>query len=157
VLVIGGSLVPDATPLKTAIDELEISDLILHFAPYFILAFLPAFFEPRRTVWAIALLLPLVGVALEFAQELVGRTFGIGDIVANTAGVLCGWCAGARAAPRHLCPPPSRPTRGPESPNGSTPTEAPGYFREHVIAGALTSRAVMPLALSRHYSERPPP
>jgi VanZ family protein len=97
--VIGGSLLPDATPLKTAIDDSGISDVILHFAPYCVLAFLPVLFERRRTVLALTIVLPLLGVALEFAQEFVGRTFGIGDIAANTAGVLCGWCAGARVTP----------------------------------------------------------
>ncbi len=40
----------------------------------------------------LALLLALMGVAIEFAQSATGwRTFDVMDMVANSAGVLVGW------------------------------------------------------------------
>jgi VanZ family protein len=75
---------------------MEISDSLLHFAPYFLLALLPALRERRTTATLLACALPFMGMLLEFAQQLVGRSFGLNDIVANTAGVVCGWGVGLR-------------------------------------------------------------
>jgi hypothetical protein len=123
--VIGGSLLPDATPLKTAIDDSGISDVVRASRPVASSRSSPCCSSAEELPWELTIILPLSGVALEFAQRLVGRTFGIGDIAANTARVVCGWCAGLRAAPRLSRSTPSGATQCSESRNGSLQIEPP--------------------------------
>lgn len=74
---------------------LDINDKLEHFLAYAALAFLPMLRERRAfVVWA-AVALVLMGVGLEFGQlESPGRSFELGDMAADFAGV----CAGLAAA-----------------------------------------------------------
>jgi VanZ family protein len=110
VLVIVGSLMPgDSTPIQ-ALDRLNISDKLQHFASYAVLGFLPALHEGRRTVMILALGLVALGVLLEYGQLLSpSRDFEILDMVADTAGicigVVAGWPFRKRAARRYRTEP----------------------------------------------------
>ena len=86
------SLVPDApTPDRRGADKfghlLAYGTLMLWFAQIHL-----------RSKWlGVALLFTAMGVALEYAQGLLGaRTFSLADMLANVAGVAIGWLA-ARA------------------------------------------------------------
>ena len=93
-LVIAGSLLPDNSLPVRALGRLNISDKLQHFGAYAVLAFVPVLHERPRVVGAIALSLIGLGVALEFGQALVSRDFEIGDMVADTAGVVAGLATG---------------------------------------------------------------
>ena len=96
IVVVGvASLLPgDSLPMQ-ALDRLEISDKLEHFAAYAVLALLPALHERRRIVVAAALGAALLGVALEYGQLYTGwRDFEIGDMAADVAGVLFGLAVG---------------------------------------------------------------
>jgi VanZ family protein len=91
VCVVTGQLLPgDSAPMRW-IGATHVSDKLLHFAAYTLLAFIPVFgFKVRPGILAALSLIPL-GVVLEFAQRLVpGRGFEVADMVANTLGVLAG-------------------------------------------------------------------
>jgi VanZ family protein len=89
--VIVGSLLPGSSLPMRALGELHVSDKLLHFAAYAVLAFLPALHE-RWSILTGALVASIgLGVLLEFAQRLSpGRNFEINDMVADTGGVLFG-------------------------------------------------------------------
>jgi VanZ family protein len=89
--VIVGSLLPASSAPMRMVGQLPVSDKLLHFAAYAVLAFLPALHE-RGPALALALVGAVsLGVALEFAQRLSpGRNFEIGDMLADACGVLCG-------------------------------------------------------------------
>ena len=96
IVVVGvASLLPgDSLPMQ-ALDRLEISDKIEHFAAYAVLAFLPALHERRRFVVLSVLAAAFLGVALEYGQLYTGwRDFEIGDMAADVAGVLFGLAVG---------------------------------------------------------------
>ena len=74
-----------------ALGELHVSDKILHFVAYAVLAFLPSLHERRSALGAALLGAVTLGVLLEFAQRLSpGRNFELADMVADACGVLCG-------------------------------------------------------------------
>ncbi len=89
--VIIGSLLPGSSlPLRT-LGELHVSDKILHFAAYAVLAFLPALHERWPVLAATLAAAIALGVLLEFAQRLSpGRNFEVADMVADACGVLGG-------------------------------------------------------------------
>jgi VanZ family protein len=91
IAVIVGSLLPGSSlPIQT-LDKLPVSDKVLHFAAYAILAFLPALHERWPAVAVTLLGVIALGVLLEFLQKLSpGRTFEVADMVADAFGVLCG-------------------------------------------------------------------
>lgn len=90
-LVVIGSLLPAASAPMRAIGLLPVSDKVQHFCAYGSLALFSTFAAPKRTAILIALILILMGVALEFGQRLVpGRAFELGDMAANALGVLAG-------------------------------------------------------------------
>jgi hypothetical protein len=94
-VVIVGSLLPGDSAAIRALDKLDISDKIQHFAAYMVVALLPALHERRPVVVTLAVALVGLGVLLEFGQVLSpGRDFEIGDMVADTAGVCVGIAAG---------------------------------------------------------------
>ena len=95
IVVIVGTLLPrDSAPI-TALDKLDISDKVEHFAAYMVLALLPALHERWRTVAILAAALVGLGVLLEFGQLLSpGRDFEIADMVADAAGVCAGIAVG---------------------------------------------------------------
>ena len=110
ILVIAGSLLPGDSTAIQALDRLDISDKIQHFASYAVLGLLPALHEGRRTVMILALCVVGLGVLLEFGQLLSpGRDFEILDMVADTGGVCIGVAAGwlfrGRAARRYRTEP----------------------------------------------------
>lgn len=77
------------------LEALPVSDKVLHFCAYAVLAFLPVLHERLRTAVGIAACLTLVGVAVEFGQSLGGsRLFETADMAANGGGVLFGLLAG---------------------------------------------------------------
>jgi VanZ family protein len=74
-----------------ALGQLQISDKLLHFVAYAVLAFLPTLHERWPALAATLLGAVALGVLLEFAQRLSpGRNFEIADMVADACGVLCG-------------------------------------------------------------------
>jgi hypothetical protein len=99
--VMVGELLPATSEPIVLIGELGVSDKVIHFAAYTLLAFIPVLAFRLRTGLACAVAMIALGVALEFAQRLSpGRMFEVADMVANTLGVLAG--AGAALAARAL-------------------------------------------------------
>ncbi len=93
--VIAGSLLPDNSPPIQLLGLLHLGDKVLHFAAYALLAFLPALHEPWQNIAGVAALLVLLGVLLEFGQLLSpGRSFEMGDMMADGTGVCMGLLAG---------------------------------------------------------------
>jgi len=89
--VIIGSLLPGSSGPIQVLDELPVSDKVMHFAAYAVLAFLPALHERWPALTSILFGVVALGVLLEFAQRLSpGRDFETLDMVADAAGVLCG-------------------------------------------------------------------
>jgi VanZ family protein len=69
----------------------RINDKILHAGSYFLLMIWFAGLYPRRLHGVIAIVLLILGIALEFVQDtLASRYFDPRDIAANAAGVLLG-------------------------------------------------------------------
>ena len=99
-LVVIGSLLPAATaPIRT-IAGLHINDKALHTVAYVSLAFLPALYERHRRLAFIAVGLVALGVLLEFGQlSSPGRSFEIGDMLADAAGVIAGTSIGLWVRP----------------------------------------------------------
>ena len=69
---------------------------MFHVLAYLWLSVLPFFIIERiRVASAVALLMILLGIALEFGQTLVpGRFFSVWDIIANSSGVALGVLSG---------------------------------------------------------------
>ncbi len=101
--VVIGSLSPSTSELMVLVGRVEISDKVMHFCAYLILATLPVVgFRDRRTGVAVGLLMFILSVLLEAAQHFSpGRTVELGDIIANAAGVSCGTLLGIPIR-RHL-------------------------------------------------------
>jgi VanZ family protein len=99
-LVVIGSLLPAATVPIRMIGALHINDKALHTVAYVSLAFLPALYERRRRLAYIAVGLVALGVLLEFGQLWSpGRSFEIGDMLADAAGVIAGTSIGLWVRP----------------------------------------------------------
>jgi len=82
------------------IAALHINDKVEHVVAYLSLAFLPALHERRRRLAYIAPGLVALGVLLEFGQLWSpGRTFEIGDMLADAAGVIAGMSIGLWVRP----------------------------------------------------------
>jgi VanZ family protein len=73
-------------------DQVAPNDKLVHFMGYTVLAILPvAFLELLAMGIALAASMIPLGIGLEFAQRLVpGRSFEIGDMVADSLGVIAG-------------------------------------------------------------------
>ena len=82
------------TPEPVQID-IEQGDKLGHFAAYGSLMFWFCLLYRRRKVRiAYAVLWIAMGVGLEFVQGQLGyRTYDVGDMLANSIGVLIGWAA----------------------------------------------------------------
>lgn len=93
--VVAGSLLPsDSAPLRL-LDRLPLSDKMLHFGAYAVLAFLPVLYERLRTAMAVAACLAVAGVLVEFGQAYTGsRIFEVRDMAANGFGVAFGLLIG---------------------------------------------------------------
>jgi VanZ family protein len=86
-----GELLPGESAPMRALSALDVSDKILHFGAYFILAFIPVFGLRSVYGWVCVLLSALAGVALEVLQSLVpGRSFDSVDLAANLVGLVAG-------------------------------------------------------------------
>ena len=82
------------------IAALHVNDKALHSIAYMSLAFLPALHERCRRFAYIAPGLVALGVLLEFGQLWSpGRSFEIGDMLADAAGVIVGASIGLWARP----------------------------------------------------------
>jgi VanZ family protein len=89
--VMVGSLLPGSSLPIQALGKLQVSDKLMHFAAYAVLAFLPSLHERWPALAATLAGAISLGVLLEFGQMLSpGRNFEIADMVADTVGVLCG-------------------------------------------------------------------
>lgn len=90
--VVVGSLLPSATLMRLHYDSIAANDKVVHFMGYTVLAIVPvAFVELAGMGIALAATMIPMGVLLEFLQRLVpGRSFEIGDMVANSLGVIAG-------------------------------------------------------------------
>lgn len=95
--VITGSLLPGAIAARIPLAAAHLTDKGAHFLMYTLLALLSllAFDRaPMGLLWALGAI-PL-GVALEFAQRLVpGRSFEVGDMIADAMGVCAGLAVAA--------------------------------------------------------------
>jgi len=90
-----------------ALDKLAINDKVQHLLLY---AFLPAFHERRRNLVVLLLLVPAMGVLLEFGQLYSpGRSFDTHDMLANAAGVVIGASIGLALRPKSYLGPASLP------------------------------------------------
>ena len=100
VLVVIGSLLPAASAPMRTIAALHINDKVQHTLAYLSLAFLPALHERRRRLAHITLGLVALGVLIEFLQLWSpGRSFEVGDMLADAAGVIVGASIGLWARP----------------------------------------------------------
>jgi VanZ family protein len=98
ILVSVSELLPSNSAPMLWVGTMQISDKVLHFTAYTVLAFIPCFGFSRRAGIALAALTILLGVALEFTQELVpGRSFEFADMLANSIGVVSGGVLGVLA------------------------------------------------------------
>jgi len=93
--VIVGSLLPASGPIMSQVAQLHVSDKLLHFSAYTLLAFLPALsLQTWRRILFTAAALIFMGLCLEFAQHLIpGRASDMRDELANTLGVITGTLA----------------------------------------------------------------
>lgn len=99
--VVVGSLLPSTSPPIRVLDELKLNDKMLHFAAYLMLMLLPALHETRLVTGLLALAVASLGLVLEYGQgHVIGRSFELGDLVANTAGVVCGLVAAKLFRPK---------------------------------------------------------
>ncbi len=91
-LVIIGSLLPASAFSRVHFESFAPNDKVVHFMGYTVLALLPvAFLEFLGIAIALAASMIPMGIILEFVQRLVpGRSFEVGDMLANTLGVMTG-------------------------------------------------------------------
>lgn len=92
VILMAGVTILSLVPVS-AMPDLHASDKSLHFLAYAAIAGF-AFLTPRTSRQSLVLFLAIIslGVVLELAQSQVHRTMEFGDILANTAGVVAGFC-----------------------------------------------------------------
>ena len=95
IIVIVGELLPgNSLPIRE-LERLGIGDKVEHFTAYAILGAYPAACEWIGLAIPATFGLIALGVLLEFGQLLsVGRSFEIGDMLANTLGAFAGFAAG---------------------------------------------------------------
>lgn len=94
-VVIVGSVLPASDPALRLLARFRVSDKLLHFTAYLVLALLPALHESRRALAAVSALLCAMSVSLEFVQlDVAGRAFEAADAIAGVTGVLAGLISG---------------------------------------------------------------
>lgn len=94
-LVVSGEVLPGTSPPMRWVSSTGISDKVLHYGAYTLLAGIPTLGFPGVVGVLCAMAMIPLGVVLEFIQKAVpGRGFELGDITANTLGVLTGVAAG---------------------------------------------------------------
>jgi VanZ family protein len=92
--VVVGSLLPGNSLRSVRSRASTSATKFQRFAAYGVLAFLPVIHEQPPVVGVFALGLVAFGVLLELGQPFDGRDFEVGDMVADTFGVLIGIAAG---------------------------------------------------------------
>jgi VanZ family protein len=93
--VIAGSILPPGSaPLRILGIILPLKDKALHAIGYSVLVFLPVLHEHRQFALAAALGALALGVGIEFIQPYWGRSYEVGDMIADGVGI----CIGAAAA-----------------------------------------------------------
>ena len=94
--VIAGSLLPAGSPVVVAIGRLPISDKVVHFCAYLALSCLPVIgFRDRSRGIVAGVSTFALGLLIEAGQQFSpGRAAGLGDVIANGAGVGCGTLLG---------------------------------------------------------------
>jgi VanZ family protein len=86
-----GELIPGSSAPIMALSRTNVSDKLLHFGTYSVIAFIPAFGLGFRTAIRCIVATELVGIGLEIVQRIVpDRSFDLYDVLANTMGVLAG-------------------------------------------------------------------
>ena len=90
--VIVGSLLPPSALNRLHYDSLAPNDKAVHFLGYAMLALIPvALLELLSFGLVLAASMIPMGICLEFLQRLVpGRSFEVGDMIANSTGVILG-------------------------------------------------------------------
>ena len=90
--VVVGSLLPGPVLTRIHFSAVAPNDKVVHFVGYTVLALFPvAFLELLGMGLALAASMVPMGILLEFLQKLVpGRSFEIGDMLANSFGVATG-------------------------------------------------------------------
>ena len=95
VVVVVSSLLPPSSTAIRILASFPVSDKTLHFVSYFVLGFLPALHERMRLAAILLVAVIWLGIALEFGQrEFSGRSFEIGDMVADGLGAVSGLLLG---------------------------------------------------------------
>jgi len=86
-----GELLPgDSAPI-IALASTNVSDKLMHFGAYAIIAFVPAFGFRLRNAIRYIISTELAGIGLEIAQRFIpDRSSDLYDVLANTIGVLAG-------------------------------------------------------------------
>lgn len=86
-----GELIPGGSAPIMALSRTNVSDKVVHFGTYSVIAFIPAFGLGLRTAIRCIVATELVGMGLEIVQRIVpDRSFDLYDVLANTMGVLAG-------------------------------------------------------------------
>ena len=94
-VVIIGSLLPPSSTAIRLLGAAPVDDKTLHFVAYFVLGFLPALHERMRLAAILIVASIWLGIALEFGQRsFSGRSFEVGDMVADGFGALSGLLLG---------------------------------------------------------------
>jgi VanZ family protein len=92
-LVLVGSMLPPAA-IEPVMPKFSSAHLMAHAGAYVGLGVLVVWGWPRRRWLALAAAAVLLGIAIEFAQPLTGRTFDVVDMLVDAAGVAVGMAAG---------------------------------------------------------------
>ncbi len=97
-VVVVSSLLPPSSTAILLLSSAPVDDKALHFTAYFVLGFLPALHERMRLARILIVASIWLGIALEFGQRVFsGRSFEIGDMVADGFGALSGLVLGLLA------------------------------------------------------------
>jgi hypothetical protein len=90
-IVVVGELLPGHSKPVAYLSDLRLSDGVLHFSTYAILAIIPTTALPAATTAVCLITTEITGIALEIGQTFVpGRSGDVHDVWANTMGVLIG-------------------------------------------------------------------
>jgi len=89
--VVAGELLSGNSTPMVFLAKMHASDKLLHLSAYAVVATIPALLMTTNMMLVCVSISEGVGIALECAQHYVpGRSADVYDVVANTAGVLCG-------------------------------------------------------------------
>lgn len=86
-------LVGTLTPPSEMPQDIPGSDKLHHFMGFLAIVLPVCVIHPRAALWLVPAATGL-GVVIEFVQPFVGRSFSVGDMIANALGALAGGIAG---------------------------------------------------------------